>query len=112
LRINIKTEESENGEKGVGGKSCRDCGVWPCDGEDVADSVKTGIGSVAEILKTSPTNQTTTKDGVKKAAKKAPAKKAAKKTAANKSPAKNTALKKAANKSVKKPAKKAGRGRW
>jgi hypothetical protein len=77
--------------------------------EDVAGTVKTAIGSVAEVLKKSPANKVAkkaTKKAATKKAKKAPAKKAAKKAVAKK-----TVAKKAASKSVKKPAQKAGRSR-
>jgi hypothetical protein len=78
--------------------------------EDVAGTVKTAIGSMAEALKKSPAKKATKKAAkkaaTKKAAKKAPAKKAAKKAVAKK-----TGAKKAEKKSVKKPAQKAGRSR-
>lgn len=77
--------------------------------EDVAGTVKTAIGSVADALKKSPAGKETKKAG-KKAARTTLAKKAAKKSAA-KSPAKKTAPKKAAKKLPKKPAKKAARSR-
>jgi len=75
--------------------------------EDVAGTVKTAIGSVAEALKKSPAKKvvnlpakkTATKQPAKKAAKKSAAKKsAAKKSAAKKAPAKKSAPKKAAKK--------------
>ena len=60
--------------------------------EDVAGTVKTAIGSVAEALKKPPAGKEAEK-AVKKAAKKRPTKKAAKKSAAKKSPAKKLSKK-------------------
>ena len=60
--------------------------------EDVAGTVKTAIGSVAEALKKSSSGKEA-KKAVKKAAKKRPTKKAAKKSAAKKSPAKKLSKK-------------------
>jgi DNA topoisomerase-1 len=78
--------------------------------EDVAGTVKTAIGSVAEVLKKSPA-QTEAKKAVKKAARTTPTKKPAKKSPAKKAPAKKSAPKKAAKKLPKKPANKATRSR-
>jgi transposase-like protein len=75
--------------------------------EDVAGTVKTAIGSVADVLKKSPAKQEAKKP-VKKAAVKTPAKKAARKSPAKKSPAKKAVPKKAAKKLPKKSAKKRG----
>ena len=71
--------------------------------EDVAGTVKTAIGSVAEALKKSPVRKEA-KKAVKKAARTTPTKKAAKKSAARKAPAKKTVPKKAAKKLPKKKA--------
>ena len=103
--------------------------------EDVAGSVKTAFGSVADVLKKSPAKKeagtavkkaaatTPTKQPAKKSlarkatarkspAKKSPAKKApARKAPAKKAPAKKSAPKKAAKKLPKKPAKKSTRSR-
>jgi hypothetical protein len=65
--------------------------------EDVAGTVKTAIGSVAEALKKSPAKKVVNLPA-KKTATKQPAKKAAKKSAAKKAPAKKSAPKKAAKK--------------
>lgn len=78
--------------------------------EDVAGTVKTAIGSVAEALKKSPARKEA-KKAVKRAARTTPTKKAAKKSAAKKSPVKKAVPKKAAMKLPKKPAKKAPRSR-
>jgi hypothetical protein len=78
--------------------------------EDVAGTVKTAIGSVADVLKKSPAKKEA-KKAVKKAARTTPTKKAAKKSPPKKAPAKKAVPKKAAKRLPNKPAKKATRSR-
>ena len=78
--------------------------------EDVAGTVKTAVGSVADVLKKSPAKRQTQKP-VKKSARTTPVKNPAKKSPAKKAPAKKSAPKKAAKKLPKKSAKKTTRSR-